>query len=469
MSTLLKLKKQRIDKKAEAQKILDAIANGAEARHMSPEERTKFDGLMADVGAIKDQIEHAKILEAEDDLEDDEPVERSIRRSKPPGEAPAVHTERRRYSYHRAILQSASGAPLDGLEGEISREIETRVKVKPKGFYIPTGQDHELNDLAQGYKPGTTALQRELTYLYGERRDLTTTTGAGGIFNVPELPLIELLRSKLVMKKLGCRVLTDMKGLFAIPRQTGKATIYWPGEGNSASLGNPTLDQVAFVPKVAIAATNISRLFAAQTSLDAEQFTKEDLAESMAREFDRVGINGLGTGSNQPLGLLQIPGIQTNSASLAAAGGNGGTPTWATIVNMESQIANLNADMGAMAYLTTPAIRGTLKQTARLGNTYPDFIWHNTPERGVGEMNGYPAHATTSVPNNLTKGSVSGLSAMIFGDFSQAIFATWEGVDTVVNPYTNQLAGAIIVSTALTMDFEVRHNESFAILTDAHP
>jgi HK97 family phage major capsid protein len=460
MSTLLKLKQKRSAKQAEAQKMLDAIANGAEHRDMSPEEKTKFDGLLSDVAALKDQIAQAKVLdEMDDDDEEMDAEPRSVRRSKPPGDAPAVHTDKHRYSYHRALRLASDKVPLDGIEGEIHREMEIRTGVKAKGFYMPTGQDPILRDHAMGWKPGT-------AQAYAERRDLTTTTGVGSIFTVPELPLIELLRSKLVIRMLGAQMLTDMKGNFAIPRQSGKSTIYWPGEGNSATISNPTLDQVAFVPKVAIAATNISRLFMNQTSLDAEEFTKRDLAESMAREFDRVALNGV-SGSNQPVGILQNSTIQTNSASLAL-GSSGGVPTWATIVNMEAQLAALNADSGdKMAYLTTPVLRGVLKQTPKIGTTYPDFIWRNTPAPGVGEMNGYPAYATTNVPGNLTKGSGSGLSALIFADWSQLVCATWEGVDVVVNPYTNQLQGAVIVSTALSMDVEVRHPASFAIVTDA--
>jgi HK97 family phage major capsid protein len=470
VSTVLKLKQKRQAKHGEAQALLDAIANGPEARHMSPEERSKFDGLMGEVETLKGQISDAKKLEADADDEDFDEVapEPRSRRSPAIDGGPAIHTgDKPRYSYHRAIEQMAEHGRIDGLEAEISRELEIRIgkKAGSRGFYMPTGQDPIIRDASNRWAPGTS---ERLARMQAERRDLTTSTGAGSIFNVPELPLIELLRAKLVIKRLCARMLTDMKGLFAIPRQSGKATIFWPGEGNSASLGNPTLDQVPFIPKVAIAATNISRLFSAQTSLDAEQFTKEDLAESMAREFDRVAINGLGTGSNQPLGVLQNTTIQTNSAGLAL-GASGGVPTWATIVGLESQIAALNADGGKMAYLTSPTLRGVLKQTPKIAASpgFPDYLWHNTQEPGVGEMNGYPAYATTTVPNNLTKGSGSGLSALFLADWSQMICAMWEGVEVLVNPFTNQLAGATIVSTAMTMDVQLRHLESFAFVSDA--
>ena len=456
---------------------LKAMLDGCVSRDMTAEESTKFDKLTTDVEALQARLARLEKIGVNDDEIDEEdepgPAGRSrrfdrvdapsIRRSAGPGDAPAVHSERRPYSYHRALTLAAEKRDLDGVEAEISREIHIRTGVAPKGFYMPTGQDPELRDLAMGWKPGTASR------MAAERRDLTTTTGTGSIFTIPDLPLIELLRSKLVIRKLGARVLSDMKGLFAIPRQTGKATVYWVGEENAATPSNPSLDMVSFSPKVAIAATNMSRLFIAQTSLDAEAFTKEDLVESMAREFDRVAIAG--TGGTQPTGITQNSTILTNSVGLAI-GNNGGVPSFGTVVSMESQVAGFNADDGKLAYLTTPGIRGRLKQTPKIDAApgFPEFIWKTTDAPGIGEMNGYPAYVTTNVPGNLTKGASGGtLSAMIFADWSQLVCALWEGVDTIVNPYTNQLAGAIMVSTSMLMDVKVRHEESFAVVTDAQP
>jgi hypothetical protein len=47
------------------------------------------------------------------------------------------------------------------------------------------------------------------------------------------------------------------------------------------------------------------------------------------------------------------------------------------------------------------------------------------------------------------------------------VVATWEGVDTVVNPYTNQLQGAVIISMEMSCTVKQRHPESFSIISDA--
>lgn len=416
--------------------------------------KTNLDAALADLESMKGHLTVLKGLDADEAADDAEaePVaaERSIRRAKPIGDAPAAHTEKRNYSFLRALALTTDGKQLDGLEGELHQEIIRRCpgrNLSGLGFFMPTGADPEIRRAM--YPNSDRAI----------RRDLTTSTGAGGIFNVPELPLIDLLRAKLVVRQLGAKFLTGLQGTFSIPRQTGKATVYWFNESGSATASNQTIDQVPFVPKVAIALTSVSRQFMNQTSVDAEDFVKEDLAETMARELDRVAINGAGT--TQPLGLLQIPAIQTASAGLAL-GSSGGVPTYAAMVAMESLVATNNADVGSLSYLTNPKVRGELKTTPLIGTTFPNFVW--TPDDKV---NGRPAYVTSNVPSNGTKGSGSALSSIIYGNWNDLIVAQWEGVGILVNPYTNQASGAVVISMEMSVDVEVRHNESFAIITDA--
>jgi HK97 family phage major capsid protein len=462
---ILKLKKKLNEKRAAAQKILTTVGQSAETRDMSPEEKTQFDQLLAEVDTIKGQI--AQWTEMEADEASDVPAEeprsttptpepRSLpqRRGAPIAEAPAVHTKKRPYSILRALAMASDGFNLDGIEGEVSKEIETRTGRKAKGFFLPTGADPELRELMNGGRKAET------------RADLTTSTGAGAIFTVPELPLIDLLRAKMVTAQLGATMLTGMQGLFAIPRQSGTATVYWLSEGTSATATAPALDQVPFTPKVAIAATNISRLFMNQTSVDAETFVKNDLAAAMARDLDRVGI--VGGGTNEPVGVAATSAVITNSAGLQG-GTNGAVLTWAQITGLEAQVSGYNADSGKLAYLTNPSLRGSMKNTLRFPSTASaQTLWEDGPGEGIGEVNGYKAMTTTNVPKNLTKGTAAGIcSALIYGDWSSLVIAQWEGVDVVVNPYTNQLAGAVVISMEMSVDVRLRHPESFAVILDA--
>jgi HK97 family phage major capsid protein len=455
----LAFKAAKIKKKARAKQLSDAcISPAGEFRAMTPVEQTEFDGLIVEIKAIDAQIEVALTLE-------DEPVHRSAnpgtgftgRVSAPmdPADAPVVHTEEHRYSILRAMRLQLENRQVDGLEGEVSQELAKSTERKAQGFLMPLGNEPELRGLLKA------------TYKAEYRTDLTTSTGTGAIFTSPMLPFIELLRSRIVLKQMGATFLTGMDGKFSIPRQTTAASYGWIAEGISLTPANQALDQVAFIQKTLGAATNISRKFIYQSSLDAEQFVMADLAKQLAIAFDYAGINGSGSGAT-PLGILQNSTVQTNSTGLAL-GANGAAPTFASIVSMETQVSAFNADQGSMAYLTCPQVKGTLKQTPKVGSTYPFFVWEDGPQApAAGEMNGYPAWTTNLVPSTLSKGSSTGtLGAILFGYWADLVLAQWGGIDVVVNPYSNQLSGAITISMLTEADVEVRHPESFAIITDS--
>lgn len=439
-SAIENLRRSLRDKRTALEALTNPTGEAGEARDLTPDEVTRFDSLVTECTALKGRVAALEAL-------GDEPTdaEGPDRRSLPP-RSPAIHgdSKRRPYSILRAIRSRVNGTPFDGLEAEVHNEIARRTGKNPEGILIPTGADPVIREM--------------LAYGTPERRDLTTVTGTGGIFNVPELPLIELLRAKLVIRKLGARIMTDLHGNFSIPAQTGTTTTYWLGEGTPASLSNPTYAQIPFTPRVAIAATQVSRQYINQTSLDFEADVKADLAAQMAVELDRVAING--AGGTQPLGLLQNPSIP-----VVPTAASGGYASWGSVVALESQVSNVNADAGKLAYLTSPRVRGSLKTVSK-GNGYPTFVYEDGAEAGEGEMNGYRALVTSLVPQNLTKGGASNLSALIFGNWDDLVVAMWEGIDMIVNPYSAQLSGAVIISNQMSVDVEVRRAASFAIAND---
>jgi hypothetical protein len=74
--------------------------------------------------------------------------------------------------------------------------------------------------------------------------------------------------------------------------------------------------------------------------------------------------------------------------------------------------------------------------------------------------------ATNQIPTNLTKGSGTNLTAMIFGDFSTVHIAMWGGVDVLVDPYSLSTAGSVRVVCLLDTDIKFRNTESLAKIVD---
>lgn len=295
----------------------------------------------------------------------------------------------------------------------------------------------------------------------GFARDLNVgTPTAGGNLVATELrsdSFIDLLRNSMALEQLGITTLTDLNGNLAIPRQTGGATAYWVAEGGAVTESQQAFDQVALTPKTVGAFTDMSRQLLLQNSVSVEALVRRDLATTIALELDRAGVNGSGT-SNQPRGVLNTSGIGS-----VVGGTNGLAPTYDHMVDLETAVANANAAMGNMGYLTNTKVRGKLKKTQRFTGTNGDPVW----ERG-NEVNGYRAAVSNQVPSNLTKGTSNGVcSAIAFGNWADLLMGMWGGLDVLVNPYINSGTGTVRIEVFQSVDIAVRHPESFAAMVDA--
>jgi HK97 family phage major capsid protein len=449
--TAHELRRLRAQKIAEAKTIFQTAA--AASRDLSAEERPKFDGLMAEADSLEaraKQVERFDVLEAE-------LAGVGGRQAPPlPHEDPA-NTRRGQHVYSmlkamRQRMYAAEGkGQLDGLELEVHNELAKRKNPNSpvRGVLVPWSLSVDPQAARRG---------RKAFGLTPEARALDTTAGVGSIPTILESTMIDILRARMVTQQMGAKVLADMQGLFAIPRQNAAASFFWVAEGGAPTGSNQTADQVAFTPKTGGAFTDYTRRFMEQTNQDAEQFVRNDLAAIVARGVETAGLNGSGA-SNQPRGILQIAAIPT-----VAVGTNGGAPTWDVVVNLESQVAISNADMGSLGYVTDAAVRGKLKRTAKIGATFPIYLWdtqsNDTP------LNSNPVGITNLLPANLTKGTGTNLHAAIYGNWADLIYAFWSGIDILVDPYTGSSSGTVRVVALQDVDLNVRHPESFAKCVD---
>lgn len=350
--------------------------------------------------------------------------------------------ESRRYSYGRAIL-AAAGVDVDaGFEREIEQEIEKKLPSEYKrrgGVLIPTMLTRAGLDATNATK-GT-----ELKF---------TQPGE----------FIDLLRARMVLRAMGARVLSGLTGPVSFPRQTAAASASWIGENSGADVAdsNLLLDTVTLAIKTLMASTSFSRqllVSALSSSVDAEQMVREDLAKIHALELDRAGINGSGA-ANIPRGILNVVGIGS-----VAGGANGAAPTYAHMVDLETEVATDNADIGSLAYLSNAKVRGKLRKTETFAGSNGKPVWDGGIE---GEVNGYKAFASNQVPSNLTKGTANGVcSAVIFGNFDDAVYGEWGALELIADPYRLKKQGMIEVTSFQMADFIVRHPESFSAMADA--
>jgi HK97 family phage major capsid protein len=183
---------------------------------------------------------------------------------------------------------------------------------------------------------------------------------------------------------------------------------------------------------------------------------QNDLAAILGLAIQQAAISGTGL-SNQPSGIL------TQVTSSVIGGANGAAPTWANIVQLESDVAVANADVGTLAYLTNAKVRGKLKGTSKVASQN-GFIW----EAGDTPLNGYRAAVTNAVPSNLTKGTANGVcSAIVFGNFADLVIGMWGALDLMVDPYTGSTAGTVRVVALQDVDVALRNVVSFSTMVDA--
>lgn len=293
------------------------------------------------------------------------------------------------------------------------------------------------------------------------KRDLTVGTNTAGGFTVATDLLsgnfIDLLRNKAVVMGLGTQMLTGLQGNIAIPRATGGASAFWVAESGSPTESAAAFDQVTMSGKTVGALSDISRKLLLQSSIDIEGYVRNDLATALALAIDSAAIEGTGS-SNQPTGILNTSGIGS-----VAGGTNGAAPSYANIIALETEVAQDNADIGSLRYLTNSKVRGKLK------STFTNASSGEIPVFGAdGTMNGYNVAVTNQVPSNLTKGTASGVcSAIIFGNFADLIIGMWGSLDLMVDPYTASSSGTVRVVALQDLDIAVRHPESFAAMKDA--
>lgn len=343
------------------------------------------------------------------------------------------------YSLHKAIRSQMANGTLDGVELELHQETVKRAKaagVAITGLAVPMGTAR-----SEKRADGQTVTQDSGAY--------------GGNLVATELQSpIEFLRPQPVLESLGARFMTGLQGNLKFPTNDGGITATWEGEVTEVANTKNAYGSKEMSPKRLAASVLMSLQNIMQSSTDLELMTVQDIRDAVAEAIDRAGINGSGSG-NQPLGILNTSGIGS-----VVGGTNGAAPTWANIVDLETSIFVQNANSARMNYLINPVTRGRLKKTKHeAGDLGYLMATDNT-------INGYPVGVSNLVPSNLTKGTGTGLSAGIFGDFSQLLIGQWAFLDMSVDDKSRKKEGYIEITVNTFLDLLVRQPKAFAAVKD---
>ena len=419
--------KDLLEKRARHVKEMRAIADNPEGAggDLSQDQAKRFDEIKGELESTEKAIERQRLLDEAERRMDGE----SLTASGNDG----FENEVRNFSIVRAIAGQAGMNVDDGREREISSELQRRSGNKFQGMAVPMQalEERVITTTAPGAGPGS---------------NLIATDHLGHQW-------IDLLRSKLVIKRLGARVLNGLVGNVDIPRLKASATYGWVAENSALSAADMQFDMAPLSPKHAGALAELSRNMLQQSSPDIETLVRHDMAAILARAVDGVAIQG--GGSNEPTGILETTGIGD-----VAMGTNGGPLDGDSVIDLISAVADEDAETGSLSFLTNTKVKAAAMKLKDGDGRYLglDTVFQSTP-RAFSNL----------VPSDLDKGTSTGVcSALIYGNFADLLIGYWSAFDLLVNPYesTAYSKGNVQIRAMLTCDVAVRHPESFAAIQD---
>lgn len=405
-----KIAEIRMDLKAavDAAKALDPATQSDELR-----------AAVDKVNAIVEELNAANEVEAAERALAEQRIDRAER------------VEGRKFSFAKFIREAIAGK-FTGVEATVVEEGAQeyqRLGLSRQGFVIPGSV---------------------LRATVGQ--NVTTAADGGNLKEVAPVRWVELLKEKLVLTQLGATFLSDLVGDVPVVRSSEIAAA-WGAEDAVASTTKAAFAKATLSPHRNFISTAVSKDLIRQTSLDVEGLLLDLMVGAHANLIEAAAIAGSGS-SGQPTGIINNANI-----NVVAMGTNGGAISWAKVVEMESVLNSSKANRGSVAYLTNPKVWGAMKVTPKAQGGERMILEGNM-------LNGYKADFSNLVPANLTKGTGTNLSAMIFGNFRDLYIGQWGGIDIVIDPYTRATTGEIAMTLNAWNDAIAAEPKSFVAIKD---
>lgn len=297
----------------------------------------------------------------------------------------------------------------------------------------------------------------------------TVTPGAGGVL-VPQSfssEVIELLRPKSVVRKLGAVSLPLHNGNLTVPRIKGGAVVGYIGTEEDMPTTDVQFDDLKLSAKKLAALVPISNdlLSYSGTNPNVDRLVVNDLTSSVALAEDLSFIRGAGTG-NLPKGLrFWAPAFnvivcpadkELHIVEMALS---------AIILRLEEANSNLLMP----GFIMAPRTKRWLS-ALRDGNGNKAY-----PELDLNMLKGFPAATSTQVPINL--GNDGDASEIYFADFADCFIGEDDAMvidfskeatykDSNGNVVSAFQRDQTLVRVIAKHDFGPRHVESIAVLTD---
>ena len=440
------MKKKLIEARELAFNNADAIAKLVETenRTLTEEEQTNLRGFHAEIEELDEKI---KLAEKQEQLRASasKPVVPAVH-----GANPAQSKEEKkiieRYDFHKALrhLVDPTGNPLEGVEKEMDQEARREQKEVGVANLVKGGINIPSFAMREGSTPVSELRANE---------QVAGTNSLGGFTIGRDLAeVIGVLRPALAIRQAGARMLTGLSGNVDFSTQATGAATNWATEIASAAQSHSTFTQATMTPHRLAAWTDISLQLLAQSSIDMQQFTIGDINDAINYSVELAAFVGTGV-APVPTGIIgEVPEIEL--------GTNGAAFTFEAAVDMETK-AHSAYNYGPGSYIVNSKTYGALKKT-KLDAGSGLF----TIAQDSAMLNGKMVYISDALPSDLTKGSGTGLSAAVYGNFNDLLLGNWGGANIVVDQNSKAKEGMITIVTNTFWDILARRLSSFVAVND---
>ena len=290
------------------------------------------------------------------------------------------------------------------------------------------------------------------------------TFTAGGFMVPPEfLPeIIELLRSRTIVRRAGPRILPMDSGTLTLRRQTSASSATYVGESEDITKTQPAGGQIVMTAKKLAALVPISNdLLTFTSSPAADEFVRDDLIQVLAIREDQAFLRDDGM-ENKPKGLR----FWAAAGQISATNGQTATQIEDDFKDLINALETNDVMLIRPAWFMNPRSKNHLVnlRDANGNLIYPEMRQANPT------MFGWPVLISTNIPVNLGGGTET---EIYFVDMNDAIIGEASGLQIAVDSSASYVESGSLVSSfsrdetviraIQRHDFAMRHDLSIAI------
>src|SRR5690554_1405224 len=312
---------------------------------------------------------------------------------------------------------------------------------KMDGIYAEA-QAEAINELRNS---GVAVNETANTVMVPSQRTFAASAATKGANLVPteKVGLIESLFEGSLLQKVGANYMTGLVGNVDLPKVGSFDSAVWADENAVVAKKSGTIENIPLRPSRLAAPYVLSNLLLIQSSPSIDAIVRGEIQKKIQKALDEKFIEYM---------------LASAVSGSVVGGANGAALTYAKVLEFAQKVGESEADLDRAQFIINHKVLSALKQLAK-GSTDNLVI-------ADGRLDGHGYVASNRVPSNLSKGTGTALSAMLFGDFSSVVVGQWGGLMLTVDPYTMADAGATKLTVNSYFDIKDRYLEAKVIAKD---